>query len=130
MVDVVAQIVQNVVAAQVFSAPSFAPLEIPFSWGDATPKLLALVATGKLVSEVSIILTTTFNGVGATLAIGSTGSPPEDLMARAQNDPAALATYRTNPNKVYGVATNIYLTIAPGAGASQGAGLVKLVIQQ
>ena len=106
-----------------------AGIEIPFAYGDATPSFLTTVAAGKLVYEVAILITTPFNGTGAALKIGNT-LVPDGLMAEGENNPAEASTYVTHPNVSYVGPTGIYLTITPGAGASQGAGLITLIIQQ
>lgn len=106
-----------------------AALEIPFAYGDATPKFITTAASGKLVYEASVLITETFNGAGAALVIGDAGIA-DRLLAATENDPGTLGTYTTHPNIVYLVDTVINLTITPGAGASQGAGLLTLAMQQ
>lgn len=101
---------------------------INFSWGDASPVLLAMVGAGKHAYVVELIITTALNGVGAALSVGSLAAPAE-LMATTDNNPASVASYETNPDKLYGAATAIYLTITPGSGASAGAGQIRLQIE-
>jgi len=103
-----------------------AAIEVPFSYGDATPEFLMTVPDAELVQKVGILITTPFNGVGAALKIGSSLAPAS-LMAQGENNPAEAGTYETHPNVSYGAATGIYLTTTPGAGASQGAGVVTLI---
>lgn len=104
-------------------------IEIPFAYGDATPELITTVPAGKFVYEVDIIITTAFNGVGAALAVGDVAIP-DRLLAATENAPGTAGTYSTHPNVAYIVSTAVNLTITPGAGASQGAGIVRLIIQQ
>ena len=104
-------------------------IEMPFGYGDATPRLITTVPAGKFVYEVDLIITTAFNGVGAALAVGDAGIA-DRLLAIAENAPGTLGTYTTHPNVAYLVGTAVNLTITPGAGASQGAGIVRLIVQQ
>lgn len=106
-----------------------AAIEVPFSYGDATPEFLTTAQAGKLVYEVGILITTPFNGAGAALKIGST-LVTDGLMSQGENNPASAGTYETHPNVSFGGPAGVYLTIIPGAGASQGAGLITLIIQQ
>lgn len=109
------------------SAPgAIAP--ITFAWGDASPVLLATVGAGKHAYVVELIITTAFNGIGAALSVGPLAAPTE-LMATTDNNPASVASYETNPDKLYGSPTALYLTIIPGSGASAGAGQIRLQIE-
>lgn len=103
-------------------------VEIPFAYGDATPKDLLLVVANKLVYTVSVVIKQAFNGVGAALTIGSSGSPSA-LMAANENDPTQVGEYETNPSVFYGVNTQLQLFITPGAGASAGSGVVLISVQ-
>lgn len=100
----------------------------PFAYSDSTPALIGQVASGKQILSTQIFITTAFNGTGAALSVGITGTPA-DLMATTENNPAAIGEYSVYQSKVYGAATNIYLTIVPGAGASAGAGFVVIEYQ-
>ena len=104
-------------------------LEIAFAFGDATPKNLVVATANKQVYSVGIHIHTAFNGTGAALAVGDSGNTSR-LMATTQNDPTAVGTYAVAPNHRYGAGTQLLLTITPGGGASQGAGLVTLQIEQ
>ena len=101
---------------------------INFAWGDATPALLLTAVAGKRIYVVEIILFTAFNGAGAALSVGPLAAPAE-LMSASENNPAAVASYETNPDKLYASQTAIYLHITPGSGASAGAGQVRLEIE-
>lgn len=101
---------------------------INFSWGDASPALLVTVGAGKRVYVVEILITEEFDGVGAALSVGPLAAPAE-LMATGENDPTTIASYEATPDKFYGAATAIYLTITPGAGASAGSGQVRVQIE-
>ena len=106
-----------------------AGLYVPFSFGDATPKTIGPNEANKLIERVTIIITTPFNGVGATLAIGDSGTPM-GLMEATDNEPQTPATYQVHPNVSFADTRNLLLTIVPGAGATQGAGIVSITFQQ
>lgn len=101
---------------------------ISFSWGDATPALLTTVWAGKRVYVVEVVISTAFNGSGASLTVGPLASPTE-LMAASENDPTVVASYEANPDKLYASSTAIYLHITPGSGASAGSGQVRLQVE-
>jgi hypothetical protein len=104
-------------------------IEIPFAFGDATPKTLLTTGAGKTVYGAGIHIYTGFDGAGASLQIGDAGDPAR-LMKTSENDPAQIGSYLTAPNYRYASATVLLLTITPGGGASQGAGIVTLQVQQ
>ena len=104
-------------------------VEIAFAFGDATPKTLVTAGAGKLAYRVAIHISTAFDGSGATLQIGDAGDPAR-LMAASQNLPGEVGSYETNPNHRYAGSTVLLLTITPGGGVSQGAGIVTLQVQQ
>lgn len=104
-------------------------VELAFAWGDASPRTIETVTSGKLVYGVQLHIDTAFNGSGAELTVGD-AADPDRLMAAAQNDPTAAGTYTSAPVHRYGADTAVLLTITPGAGASAGAGLLTLFIEQ
>lgn len=103
-------------------------VEMVFAFGDASPQLITTVPANKYVISCSMLITEAFNGTGATLEIGSAGTP-DDIMATSDSAPSVLSTWAVNPNVKYGSATAIYLTITPGAGATTGRGLLVINIQ-
>ena len=105
------------------------PYEFVFHYGDATPSPLMTIPAGKTILSCSIIITQAFNGIGASLSIGKSASY-NDVMATSDNIPGELSTWQTAPNIVYGVNTPISLSITPGAGATAGAGIVTITVQQ
>lgn len=109
--------------------PGAAAVEVAFAYGDATPVALTTALSGKLVYGVQIHIRVPFNGTGAALTVGDAGDT-ERLMAAADNDPASVGSYTTTPAYAYGSDTGLTLSITPGAGASQGAGVLVLYIQQ
>lgn len=102
-------------------------VKIPFSYGDATPKQLYLVAGGKTVFTTQIVITVPFNGVAPALAIGDS-VVPDRLMATDQNNPALVGEYENNPGHTYAFETQILLTIIPGESCTAGAGFVLLEV--
>ncbi len=103
-------------------------LYFPFSFGDATPKNLMVAENGKHIVEVGVFIQTPFNGEGASPAVGDTAQP-ERLMPTAGNIPGASNTCTAHPNHSYGSDTQVMLTINPGTGATRGAGLVMIQMQ-
>jgi hypothetical protein len=103
-------------------------IEIPFNYGDASPKPITIVPANKLVLSSSIVITNGFNGVGANLTVGS-GLTPNDIMATSDVAPSVQSTWSSNPNTVYGADTQVYLTINNGSGATAGSGILILQIQ-
>jgi hypothetical protein len=110
-------------------APNTTQIEIPFQYGNASPKPLVIIPANKLVLSCSIRITEAFDGVGATLQVGSAATP-YDVMEQTDNAPGVLSSWSVNPNTVYGTDTEIYLTLNMGAGATAGAGLLILSVQQ
>ena len=96
----------------------------PFSYGDATPKLITSIG-GAHITTAQIFIATTFNGVGAALQLGDAGDL-DRLITTQQVDPTRLGEFETNPWHFYASNTQILLTINPGSGASQGSGYVYL----
>lgn len=97
---------------------------INFSFGDAA-RVIALSLMGRIVSAVNINVATPFNGVGASLSIG-TLTAPNLLVAPTQLDLSVATEFEIKPNVKFQSPTDIYLTITPGAGATQGAGWLVL----
>ncbi len=106
--------------------PPNSTISFPFRWGDATPADLGAFL-GVLVT-VSIIVLTPFDGVNTQLSVYGSGHP--DLLPAADVIPSELGRYESNPGVHFGTSTQIYLNITPGAGASQGEGIVYLEITQ
>lgn len=104
-------------------------ISLPFSWGDATPSTIGLVPANKLITRVELLISEEFDGTAPALRVGFTGSL-DALMAANQNDPAAVATYETNPGLKFGSDKTLLLSITPGSGASAGAGLVVVTYQR
>ena len=94
-----------------------------FAYGDASPAIVATVPAGKVVYAVEIAIVTPFDGDSAALSVGDAGLPGR-LMTLIENDPTQRGSSTTAPAYPYASDTDILLTITPGAGASQGNGIV------
>ncbi len=102
-------------------------INVPFSYGDASPKPIALLPANTTIFTATIVITASFNGVGAALTLGD-ADVGDRLISASDNAPSQEAEYETNPGFTYSTATQILLTINPGAGATSGAGYVLLEV--
>jgi len=100
---------------------------MPFSWGDASPKPIATVAAGATIFTAQIVIIVPFNGVDCALQLG-TLEDPDRLIAANQNDPTFAAEYETNPGLLFFGSTDLYLTITPGSGCTQGNGFILIEV--
>lgn len=96
-----------------------------FSYGDATPVIIATMEAGSVVHAVDLSIVTAFDGVGAVLSIG-TLADHDLLMGIDQNDPAMEGVYCSSPAYKFNVETVVYLFITPGAGANVGDGMIVI----
>lgn len=103
-------------------------IEVPFSFGDATPLVLFTAIAGKLIERITMFVETAFDGESPTLTIGDADNPML-LMDSSENDPTEEAAYQVTPNFFYESNTQVLLFISPGLGASQGSGLVVIETQ-
>lgn len=103
-------------------------IEIPFSFGDATPLVLFTALAGKLIQRVTLFIESAFDGDTPSLMIGDEGDAAR-LMSAGENDPREEAAYQVTPNLSYDTDTQVKLFISPGSGASQGSGLVVVEVQ-
>lgn len=98
---------------------------IPFSYGDASPVPVYVPAVPSLVVSAAIHVRTPFNGFGAALELGI-DEQPGLLMPAAYNDPATSGEYENTPDVTLSAGQQVLLTVTPGAGATQGAGVIIL----
>ena len=103
-------------------------IEVPFSFGDATPTDLFMAIAGKLIERITLFIDTAFDGEIPTLMIGDEDNPAL-LMNSFENNPSEEAAYQVTPNLYYETDTQVLLFISPGLGASQGSGLVVVEMQ-
>lgn len=106
-----------------------ASVEFNFAFGDATPATVVTALANKLVYSVQLHIRVPFNGTGAVLTVGD-AAQPDRLMKATENDVLTAGANTTAPAHAYAVNTPVLLSITPGAGASQGAGVLILGIQQ
>lgn len=102
-------------------------IKVAFSWGDSTPKPIYLAAAGTTIQQATIAISTPFNGLNPSLALGD-AQDPRRLIAENFVNPAEAGEYQTLPWYGYQLSTQIYLLVAPGRNATQGAGFVTLEI--
>ena len=103
-------------------------IEVPFSFGDATPAELFGSLAGKLIQRITVFIETAFDGENPSLTIGDADNPTL-LMDALENNLSEEAAYQVTPNFFYESDTQIYLFITPGLGSSQGSGLVVIETQ-
>lgn len=101
----------------------------PFSFADASPVDVTTVAAGRAILAVAIVVQTPFDGAGAALSVGD-AAIPDRFMAAAEVDPAAAGRYESSPVLALAADAAVRLSIAPGAGATAGSGLLVLDIQR
>lgn len=98
-----------------------------FAYGDATPRLVTTIPAGSRVTEVDLFIDVAFNGAAPLLQLGTLAT--HDLLFGSEVDPALASGYELSPNVIFGSATEIYLFITPGAGASTGSGSLTIKLQ-
>lgn len=106
---------------------SLAAPPIAFGFGDASPRSVATVTSAVLVLSVRVNVRLAFNGVAPSFRLGS-AAQPELLVAATQLDLGTATEFEINPNATLAAGAEIVLTLAPGAGGTQGAGWI--VIEQ
>jgi hypothetical protein len=102
-------------------------IEHPFAWGDANPATVGIPLQGQTVFRAEIVITSAFDGAGASLKLGDAGNN-ERLIAAADVDPAQVAVFETAPAVTFDGLTAVLLTIVPGSAASAGRGVVRLYL--
>lgn len=109
-------------------SPLVPSYEFTFNFGDATPKLLMNVPADRVITQINMYVTEAFNGTTPSLSIGDTGDYAS-LMDTTDNNPIVISNWAVTPGKTYGADTDIYLSIVAGSGATTGAGLLVIQIQ-
>jgi hypothetical protein len=95
---------------------------IPFSFGDASPKLIAMV---RRIRWGAIAIVQTFD-VPSSLQLGD--DLVRDRLIGAECNPSAVAEYNLTRWIEYAEPTQIKLWVTPGEGCTQGRGYVILEI--
>ncbi len=102
--------------------------QLAFSYGDASPEFIVTIPAGKVIASVQLSISTPFDGTGAVLTVGDSITA-DSLMSAVDNDPSVMGSSTTYPCSFYGTSTQALLSITPGAGATQGAGVIILTFQ-
>lgn len=97
---------------------------IPFAHGDASPRLIHLLADTQLLASLQVVLTVPFNGESPAIRVRTQSG--QVLIETDQIAAGFSATYESTPGAVLPSGTGIYLEITPGAGATAGSGFVVL----
>lgn len=97
---------------------------VAFSYGDASGTIFTPTQSGTL-TLIRLEMVTAFNGTNPSLKVGTISSP-EAILAAAQNDPSVAIEYENTPALHLAANQAVVLTITPGAGASQGSGIIYL----
>lgn len=96
---------------------------VNFSYGDASPRVISSGQPAQMILQITVNVTTAFNGVGASLSIG-TLALPSLYVDSAQLDLAVESEFEITVGKTIAAATNIVATITPGTGATAGSGWI------
>jgi len=100
-----------------------------FSYGDVSPELITTIPSGMLIFNIELIIQTAFNGTSPVLTVGDSANY-SSLMSSSQNLPSVAGTYETTPSFAYGSNTQIYISITPGSGTTQGNGYIVVRYQK
>lgn len=87
-------------------------LNFDFTDVPLTPRKIGTAPAGCVVHVVALIILTPFDQP-VLLEVGRLAAPAE-LMLGADNNPAIVDTYHTQPDHLYAVATDVYLTLTAG----------------
>lgn len=99
-----------------------------FAFGDATPEVVYTAPSSSpvTVTVATVVIDTPFNGTGAALTLGTSGTPAA-VMDTPDIDCTQVGSYAAYPDLALAAGQTLLLYITPGAGASQGSG--KVVIE-
>ncbi|MDN5939261.1 MAG: hypothetical protein L0H83_11440 [Salinisphaera sp.] len=100
---------------------------VAFAFGDA-PTVLYTPAVASAVVRVRVRVTAAFNGLGATLTLG-TAADPDAFVTSADLDLGGVMEYELTPDAAVAAGEGIVLTITAGTGATAGTGVVLLTIR-
>lgn len=97
---------------------------IPFSFGDASAAIWMPDAAG-VVTVARIVVTEAFDGDSPALALG-TAAAPESILPPEYVAPASAGEYEATADVRLSAGEAVRLSISPGVGATQGAGVVYI----
>ncbi|CAB4153421.1 hypothetical protein UFOVP623_32 [uncultured Caudovirales phage] len=99
-------------------------VKVPFTFSDASPKLITIIPANEVVTMVELIITTPFNDATSTISVGTNANPTE-LVNTTDNKPSILGSYTTSPGRIYLSDTHVVLTINP-ATSYTGSGMLNI----
>lgn len=102
-------------------------IKAPFSFGDATPKLIHTIPADTLIVTATVFITTPFDSVLSTLSLGDIANNSR-LLNSSQIYGDEQGEYEAKPGYKYISPTDIYLYINLGSGNTTGNGYVVLEI--
>lgn len=102
-----------------------AGLAVPFSFGDASPRVAFPTTSRTLLQSVSILLVTPFDGMGAGVTVGLAGSP-DLFLHSSQIDVGVTAEFSAEPNVILNPGEDVQISISPGVGATRGDGFITI----
>lgn len=97
-------------------------VKVPFTYSTSSPLNLVQVSSGSTITEVSIIITTPFNGTNPSLSVGDT-SNANRLFSTTDGLANEIGTYTVSPAYNYASTAQLILTINSGASTA-GEGLL------
>ena len=96
-----------------------------FSFGDASPVTILTGLPASKILETTVVFTAQFNGAPTSLSIGTAGVPAL-LVSSNQVDPSVVSEFEVTSGVTLSAGNDIRLTIALGAGCTQGAGWILI----
>lgn len=103
-------------------------LKVDFAHDTSSPLFIAIQATNELITESVVCVSTAFDDVAATLALGSVGDPTL-IFDTTELKPKRIAQFESDEVISAAVATTIQLVITPGTSTT-GAGFVLLTLKR
>jgi hypothetical protein len=97
---------------------------INFSYGDAAHVVYTAPSNG-VFTICRVDVSTAFNGTGAAIHVGLVGNI-DVLIPSNHIDPTSVGGYEQTADYTVSTGAQVWLQIAPGAGATQGAGQLFL----
>lgn len=98
---------------------------VNFSFGDASPAVISSGQPAQIILQINVNVITPFNGVGASVSVGTVASPSL-FVASSQLDLSTATEFEITVGLPLAANTNIIATITPGQGATAGAGWILI----
>jgi hypothetical protein len=109
------------------SGSALGVVDHPFGWGDASPLAITTIPAGSTVISIEVVISQGFNGTGAALSLGVSGTP-DLLVGTGDVAPGQVAVYGVSPCVRFDVDTPVIFSITPGVGASAGSGIIRIFL--